>query len=160
MWTSLVLLSGHESILLVTFHHVAVDGWSLSVLGRELDQLYRAFTAGRPSPLSPLSMLLTAGHRGVSPQFAAVLAMSVLYLGANRQLQAYDDIRVGGTGMAQVSLNRKVVDDNPPTEVAAPSASPTDREVEHAGQPTGRARAELPGIRSVGSRSAWARVRD
>ncbi|WP_088642521.1 non-ribosomal peptide synthetase [Micromonospora wenchangensis] len=54
MRTSLVLLSGHESILLVTFHHVAVDGWSLSVFGRELDQLYRAFTAGRPSPLSPL----------------------------------------------------------------------------------------------------------
>ncbi|MBQ1076379.1 amino acid adenylation domain-containing protein [Micromonospora sp. C31] len=54
MRTSLVLLAEHESVLLVTFHHVAVDGWSLSVLGRELDQLYRAFAAGRPSPLSPL----------------------------------------------------------------------------------------------------------
>ncbi len=36
------------------------------------------------------------------------LAVSVLYLGANRHLQAYDDIRVGGTGTAQVSLNRKL----------------------------------------------------
>ncbi len=68
-----------------------------------------------------------AGLRGLEGDEPMPLAMSVLYLGANRQLQAYDDIRVGGTGMTQVSLNRKVVDDNPPTEVAAPSASPTDR---------------------------------
>ncbi|WFE55246.1 metallophosphoesterase [Micromonospora sp. WMMD1155] len=68
-----------------------------------------------------------AGLRGLEGDEPTPLAMSVLYLGANRQLQAYDDIRVGGTGMAQVSLNRKVVDDIPPVDAAAPSGTPAER---------------------------------
>ncbi|RKN47936.1 metallophosphoesterase [Micromonospora endolithica] len=65
-----------------------------------------------------------AGLRGLEGDEPMPLAMSVLYLGADNRLQAYDDIRVGGTGMAQVSLNRKVVDDTAPADPAAPSVSP------------------------------------
>ncbi|TNH28714.1 metallophosphoesterase [Micromonospora orduensis] len=67
-----------------------------------------------------------AGLRGLEGDEPTPLAMSVLYLGANRRLQAYDDIRVGGTGTAQVSLNRKVVD-AALVDAAAPSATPAAR---------------------------------
>ncbi|MEW1925364.1 amino acid adenylation domain-containing protein [Streptomyces sp. NPDC088360] len=50
----LLRLSAEESVLLSVFHHVAVDGWSLAVLGRELTALYEAFALGLPSPLPPL----------------------------------------------------------------------------------------------------------
>lgn len=39
--------------LAVTVHHLAADGWSLLVLGRELRELYGAFARGRSSPLGP-----------------------------------------------------------------------------------------------------------
>ena len=42
-----------ESALLFVVHHIAFDGWSRSVLTRELAALYNAFRAGRPSPLPP-----------------------------------------------------------------------------------------------------------
>ncbi|MFI6133810.1 hypothetical protein [Micromonospora sp. NPDC051141] len=51
------------------------------------------------------------------------LAVSVLYLGATRHLRVDDDISVGGTGTAQVSLNRKVIDETPSVDAAAPSAT-------------------------------------
>ena len=37
--------------------------------------------------------------------------MSVLYFDHDRALLAYDDITVGGTGLAEVTLSRHVVDD-------------------------------------------------
>jgi hypothetical protein len=40
-----------ESVLLLTFHHIVSDGWSLGIFFRELSLLYEAFAAGRPSPL-------------------------------------------------------------------------------------------------------------
>ena len=40
--------------LLLTFHHVAVDGWSTGVLARELAALYEAALARRASPLPEL----------------------------------------------------------------------------------------------------------
>lgn len=52
------------------------------------------------------------------------LALSVLYFDPEHQLQAYDDIRVGGTGLAQVSLNRRVADGAPPAAAAQPSRHP------------------------------------
>jgi amino acid adenylation domain-containing protein len=47
---------GAEHVLLVTLHHVVSDGWTVGVLMRELSALYRAFAAGRPSPLPPLPL--------------------------------------------------------------------------------------------------------
>ena len=52
--TSLLHLDGEEHILLLTLHHIVTDGWSDRVLMRELVTLYRAFVAGRPSPLASL----------------------------------------------------------------------------------------------------------
>jgi amino acid adenylation domain-containing protein len=47
----LLWLGSREHVLLVNVHHIAADGWSMSVLFQELAALYRAFLAGRPSPL-------------------------------------------------------------------------------------------------------------
>nr|WP_304622151.1 non-ribosomal peptide synthetase [Pantoea sp. Tr-811] len=41
-------------ILLLTVHHLVADGWSLGVLVRELDVLYRAFTDDQADPLPAL----------------------------------------------------------------------------------------------------------
>ncbi|HLF04001.1 MAG TPA: amino acid adenylation domain-containing protein [Dehalococcoidia bacterium] len=51
---SLLRLSEEEHILLLVTHHIASDGWSTSVLFRELSALYAAFAQGEPSPLAPL----------------------------------------------------------------------------------------------------------
>jgi len=47
----LVRVGESEHALLVDLHHAICDGWSLDVITRELSALYRAFSAGRPSPL-------------------------------------------------------------------------------------------------------------
>lgn len=38
------------------FHHIIADGWSLAVFFQELGQLYSALLAGRPSPLTPITL--------------------------------------------------------------------------------------------------------
>ncbi|HEU4962348.1 MAG TPA: amino acid adenylation domain-containing protein [Bacilli bacterium] len=43
-----------ENLLLLNFHHIIADGWSIGVLLRELSHLYAAYTDGKPSPLSEL----------------------------------------------------------------------------------------------------------
>jgi amino acid adenylation domain-containing protein/non-ribosomal peptide synthase protein (TIGR01720 family) len=50
----LIRLSGAEHVLLLTMHHIVSDGWSMSVLVREVSILYEAFAAQRPSPLEEL----------------------------------------------------------------------------------------------------------
>ncbi|GAA4676076.1 metallophosphoesterase [Phytohabitans rumicis] len=69
-----------------------------------------------------------AGLRGLEKEEPLPLAMSVLYFDKDtRTLQAYDDIKVGGTGQSQVTLERKVVDaDTPaPAEGQGPRPTPT-----------------------------------
>jgi hypothetical protein len=54
--------------------------------------------------------------------------MSVLYFDQTRTLQAYDDILVGGTGQAQVNLERHVIPEsgNPGVPVTpTPTRGPT-----------------------------------
>ncbi len=51
---ALLRLSPEEHFLLVTAHHIVFDGWSRTVLHRELAALYAAFAAGRPTPLAEL----------------------------------------------------------------------------------------------------------
>jgi amino acid adenylation domain-containing protein len=51
---SLVRLGPMQHWLILTMHHIVSDGWSIGVLLRELETLYRAFSEGRPSPLSEL----------------------------------------------------------------------------------------------------------
>ncbi len=43
-----------EHVLLLAFHHIVADAWSMDVFLRELTTLYVAFTSGRPSPLPEL----------------------------------------------------------------------------------------------------------
>lgn len=50
----LLRLVPDEHILLLTLHHIVSDGWSTSVLFRELGALYEAFVTGKPSPLPEL----------------------------------------------------------------------------------------------------------
>ncbi|MEH2448289.1 MAG: amino acid adenylation domain-containing protein [Nostoc sp.] len=50
----LLRLSEQEHIMLLTMHHIASDGWSISVLVREVRALYQAFCSGQPSPLPEL----------------------------------------------------------------------------------------------------------
>lgn len=50
-----------------------------------------------------------AGLRGLESGNPLPLALSVLYFDPTRALVAYDDIRVGGTGLSEVSLERHVV---------------------------------------------------
>ncbi|GHG84274.1 non-ribosomal peptide synthetase [Comamonas sp. JC664] len=50
----LIQLADQEHLLLLTLHHIIADGWSLSVLVREVAEVYGALSAGQPSPLSAL----------------------------------------------------------------------------------------------------------
>ncbi len=49
--TSLIRLDREEHVLALTTHHIAVDGWSVGILFREIVLLYEAFARGLPSPL-------------------------------------------------------------------------------------------------------------
>ncbi|HEX2207723.1 MAG TPA: amino acid adenylation domain-containing protein, partial [Longimicrobium sp.] len=51
---ALARMAADEHALLLVIHHTAIDGWSLSLLYRELDALYSAFARGAGSPLAPL----------------------------------------------------------------------------------------------------------
>jgi predicted phosphodiesterase len=65
-----------------------------------------------------------AGLRGLEQTEPLPLALSVLYFDSKRTVTAYDDIRVGGTGQTQVTLERHVV--KPDDKVAvSPSATPS-----------------------------------
>ena len=47
-------ISPREHVLLIAMHHTATDGWSTSVLLRELSAAYNAFHAGVAPSLPPL----------------------------------------------------------------------------------------------------------
>ncbi|MES2936877.1 MAG: non-ribosomal peptide synthase/polyketide synthase [Pseudomonadota bacterium] len=54
---TLLRLAPEEHVLLVTMHHIVSDGWSLSVLVREVAALYAAHAQGEEaSPLPPLAV--------------------------------------------------------------------------------------------------------
>ena len=50
----LLRLADEEHAVVVGMHHIVSDGWSLSVLVREVAALYAAFAQGLPSPLPEL----------------------------------------------------------------------------------------------------------
>lgn len=50
----LLKLAEQDHVLVVTMHHIVSDGWSLGILVREVSALYKAFSAGEPSPLAEL----------------------------------------------------------------------------------------------------------
>ncbi len=50
----LLYLNQQKHILLLTFHHIITDGWSMGILLDELSTLYQAFLNQEPSPLEEL----------------------------------------------------------------------------------------------------------
>ncbi|MEV0187406.1 amino acid adenylation domain-containing protein, partial [Kitasatospora purpeofusca] len=50
----LIALAEDEHLLVVTFHHIACDAWSVGLFAEELGTLYAAFAAGQADPLAPL----------------------------------------------------------------------------------------------------------
>jgi Condensation domain/TubC N-terminal docking domain len=52
----LLEIAPDEHVLLFTMHHIASDGWSISILVQEFAALYTAATEQRPSPLQPLTL--------------------------------------------------------------------------------------------------------
>ena len=60
-----------------------------------------------------------AGLRGLETEEPTPLQMSVLYLGPDHLVDAYDEISVGGTGLAEITLQRHIVEE-PPTVAPTP----------------------------------------
>ncbi|MBA2762483.1 MAG: AMP-binding protein, partial [Segetibacter sp.] len=52
----LITLTGEEKVLVLTMHHIASDGWSLSVFTKELVALYSSYTTGDIMPPEPLAI--------------------------------------------------------------------------------------------------------
>jgi amino acid adenylation domain-containing protein len=52
----LLRFSAREAVLLITFHHAVVDGWSLSVFVRELGEHYTARLGGTPPRVPELTV--------------------------------------------------------------------------------------------------------
>ncbi|HEX7313571.1 MAG TPA: condensation domain-containing protein, partial [Pyrinomonadaceae bacterium] len=50
----LLRLAGDEHVLLLSIHHIIGDGWSTGVFVGEMATLYKAYSAGLPSPLAEL----------------------------------------------------------------------------------------------------------
>ncbi|MEH2366779.1 condensation domain-containing protein [Nostoc sp.] len=53
---TLLQLAAAEYVLLLTMHHIVADGWAIGVLIHEIATLYEAFSHGKPSQLSELSI--------------------------------------------------------------------------------------------------------
>ncbi|HEY0522203.1 MAG TPA: condensation domain-containing protein, partial [Stellaceae bacterium] len=51
---ALLRLAPDEHVAVATMHHIVSDGWSRSLLIREIGALYAAYAEGRPSPLPEL----------------------------------------------------------------------------------------------------------
>ena len=52
----LLKLDEREHVLFISMHHIVCDGWSISLLIRELTELYAAYSEARPSSLPPLAV--------------------------------------------------------------------------------------------------------
>ena len=50
----LIEIEDNDHILVVTTHHIASDGWSTSILVKEVVELYTAQTSGHPARLAGL----------------------------------------------------------------------------------------------------------
>ncbi len=64
-----------------------------------------------------------AGLRGLEGEYPEPLALSVLYFDDELQLIAYDDITIGGHGLSEAAVQRRLINLDEPEP--APSPSPT-----------------------------------
>jgi len=54
--TALLRFGPHTHTLLLTLHHIIIDGWSMDILVREFAVLYQAGVQGRPALLAPAAV--------------------------------------------------------------------------------------------------------
>lgn len=84
---------------------------------RQVGPLVEPPEGSEPEPGATLLMVQGstggAGLRGLEGENPESLALSVLYFDAQHQLAAYDDIRVGGHGLSEASVQRTLVDPPP-----------------------------------------------
>ena len=95
---NLLRLSAREHLLLVTLHHVIADGWSMGVLVREVQALYRAFGRGEPSPLPALPV-----------QYADFAVWQREWLAGEvleRQLAFWREALAGSSGVLELPTDR------------------------------------------------------
>ncbi len=98
---------------------------------RSISELPSSTPGAPPTRLMVQGSTGGAGLRGLEGEKPLPLAMSVLYFDPQRTLQAYDDIRVGGTGEAQVNLERRLIKEpataspSPTPSTSSPSPTPT-----------------------------------
>ncbi|MEO6231489.1 MAG: amino acid adenylation domain-containing protein [Ferruginibacter sp.] len=52
--SNLIVLGPEEYLLAVSMHHIAADGWSISILVKEIAELYKASAEGRTPQLDPM----------------------------------------------------------------------------------------------------------
>jgi predicted phosphodiesterase len=70
-----------------------------------------------------------SGLRALEPKEPADIALSVLYLDrSSGELLAYDDISLGGLGLASAEINREVVAESSGTELVAPEPDRSSHE--------------------------------
>lgn len=91
---------------------------------RQIDQLPEV-PGQQPTTLMVQGSTGGAGLRGLEGEEPTPLTMTVLYFDQEKQLQAYDNITVGGTGQAQVNLERTVINPPPTPLTTPPPTTPT-----------------------------------
>ena len=52
----LIRVSDQDNVLAVTMHHISSDGWSMSIIVRELVEFYKAYEENREADLTPLQI--------------------------------------------------------------------------------------------------------
>ncbi|WP_340620434.1 non-ribosomal peptide synthetase [Xenorhabdus siamensis] len=52
----LIKLAETDYLIIYTFHHIACDGWSVTIFLREFFTLYKAYCLGKENPLPPLKI--------------------------------------------------------------------------------------------------------
>ena len=52
----LLQLAGDNHVLVINMHHIIADGWSISILQKELVELYSAYAQNQTSPLADLNI--------------------------------------------------------------------------------------------------------
>ncbi|MBK8549759.1 MAG: non-ribosomal peptide synthase/polyketide synthase [Ignavibacteria bacterium] len=52
----LIRLNDNDHVLVITFHHISSDGWSRSIIVKELTELYSSYEEGREANLQPLQL--------------------------------------------------------------------------------------------------------
>ncbi|MEA2491160.1 MAG: hypothetical protein QOH21_2952, partial [Acidobacteriota bacterium] len=94
----LVQLDAREHVLLLTMHHIVSDGWSSSVLIRELGTFYTWFAGGPPTWLPELRV-----------QYADVAAWQRRVLEGSREVQ----LRYWSAGLAGIRTELELPADRP-----------------------------------------------